>query len=151
MKKRKDDPAPGEPGLFGDVPPGPSTQARGSSRSPLAFSYSKMSLYEECPLKYKFKYIDKIKEEPKYYFTFGHSIHHALEFLYAVKAPPFPALNEVLEAYRKEWGLKSYLERGYRDPLRAEEDFRKGLEMLTGYYRHHEGRLKVPFAVEYGT
>ncbi len=152
MKKPKNNTPAGEPGLFGAaLPLKPDAGAAKSSGNLLAFSYSKMSLYEECPLKYKFKYIDKIKEEPKYYFTFGHSIHHALEFLYAVKTPPFPALDELLGAFKKEWGLKSYVERGYRDPLRADEDFQKGLAMLKNYYKHHEGRLRVPFALEYST
>lgn len=138
------------PVLFGATAPS-APEPRKSAKGFFAFSYSKMSLYEECPLKYKFKYIDKIKEEPKYYFTFGHSIHHALEFLYAVKAPPFPAISEVLEEYKKEWNLKSYLERGYREPGRAEEDFKKGMEMLKAYYRHHDGRFRLPFLLEYST
>ena len=96
-------------------------------------------------------HIDKIKEEPKYYFAFGNSIHHAMEFLYAVKAPPFPGIDELLEAFKKDWGLKSYLEKGYRDPLRADEDYQKGLEKLKNYYRHHQGRFKLPFLLEYST
>ncbi|MBU2574985.1 MAG: PD-(D/E)XK nuclease family protein [Elusimicrobia bacterium] len=148
MKKPKktEDPA---PGLFGAASTSaPEPQKR--SKCFFSFSYSKMALYEECPLKYKFKYVDKIKEEPKYYFAFGHSIHHALEFLYAVKAPPFPAVGEVLEAFRKDWNLKSCLEKGYKDPAKADGDYQKGLEMLSAYYRHHDGRFKLPFLLEYG-
>jgi len=151
MKTRKNNDDAGEPGLFGAGLPAPAPEAGRKAGTPLPFSYSKLSLYEECPLKYKFKYIDKIKEEPKSYFAFGHSIHHAMEFLYAVKAPPFPALAELLEAFKKDWGLKSYLEKGYRDPLRAEDDYNKGLEMLRNYYRHHEGKFKLPFLLEYST
>jgi len=102
--------------------------------SPLAFSYSKLSMYTECPLKYKFKYLDKIKEEPKSYFAFGNSIHKALEFLHAVSNPPFPSIEEVLESFKKQWGLKSWLEKGYKDPAKEETDFRKGVEMLKAYY-----------------
>lgn len=137
-------------GLFGAAAP-PASRPAGSSKAPFAFSYSKMSMYGECPLKYRFKYVDKIKEEPKTFFAFGKSIHHALEFLYGVKAPPFPALAEVLEEFRREWHLKSYLEKGYRFPEKADEDFRKGLEMLKAYYGHHDGRFKLPFLLEYGT
>ncbi len=153
MKKpKKNEPAP-EPGLFGAaLPPVPAEpEVKKKSKNLLAFSYSKLSLYEECPLKYKFKYIDKIKEEPKYYFAFGNSIHHAMEFLYAVKAPPFPGLDELLDAFKKDWGLKSYLEKGYRDPLRADADYQKGLAMLRNYYSHHQGRFKLPFLLEYST
>ncbi|HAH32374.1 MAG TPA: hypothetical protein DCL44_08685 [Elusimicrobia bacterium] len=118
---------------------------------PLAFSYSKLSMYTECPLKYKFKYLEKIKEEPKSYFAFGNSIHKALEFLHAVSAPPFPSIEEVLESYKKEWGLKSWLEKGYKDPDKENIDFRKGLEMLKAYYASNKDTLKPPFLLEYST
>ena len=134
-------------GLFGAMP-APLPARKGGL---LAFSYSKLSLYEECPLKYKFKYIDKIKEEPKYYFAFGSAIHAALEFMYAVKAPPFPTVEEVCEAFRREWGRKSYLEKGYRTQRKSDEDFEKGLVMLKAYYEHNRARLAPPFLVEYST
>ncbi|MDA8130845.1 MAG: PD-(D/E)XK nuclease family protein [Elusimicrobia bacterium] len=136
-----------EQGLFGDIATAPAARKDGL----LFFSYSRMSLYEECPLKYKFKYIDKIKEEPKYYFAFGSSIHKALEFLYSVKAPPFPTAEEVCEAFRADWNLKSYLEKGYRTQAKADDDYQKGLAMLRAYYEHNRAVLKPPFLVEYST
>lgn len=146
-KKNNEAPAAADHGLFGELlPPAPAKKS-----GLLSFSYSKMSLYEECPLKYKFKYIDKIKEEPKYYFAFGNSIHAALEFLYSVKAPPFPSLEETLNAFKKDWASKSYLEKGYRTPQKAEDDCRKGLAMLTAYYEHNRYSFKPPFLVEYST
>lgn len=147
MKKKNKEPAPAA-GLFGEITP-PAVAAPRSGL--LAFSYSKMSLYEECPLKYKFKYIDKIKEEPKFYFAFGSAIHAALEFLYAVKAPPFPTVEELCEEFRREWELKSYLEKGYRTQRKSGEDYEKGVLMLKAYYEHNRARLAPPFLVEYAT
>ena len=138
--------APAGPDLFGAEPPAPAKKD-----GLLAFSYSKMSLYEECPLKYKFKYIDKLKEKPKYYFAFGSSIHSALEFLYAVKAPPFPRLEEVHDFFRRDWASKSWLEKGYATPERSDADLEKGLRMLTAYYEHNRERFAPPFLVEYST
>jgi len=148
MKKKNSEPAPGAvPGLFGDIVPPEAQKPDGL----LAFSYSKMSLYEECPLKYKFKYIDKIKEEPKFYFAFGSAIHAALEFMYAVKAPPFPTVEEVCAEFKREWGLKSYLEKGYRTQQKSDDDYLKGVAMLKAYYDHNRARLAPPFLVEYAT
>lgn len=145
---KKNEPGPGSvPGLFGEMQQPEPAKKDGL----LAFSYSKMSLYEECPLKYKFKYIDKIKEEPKFYFAFGSAIHAALEFLYAVKAPPFPTVEELCEAFRHEWNLKSYLEKGYRTQRKSDEDYEKGVLMLKAYYEHNRARLAPPFLVEYST
>ena len=148
MKKRNNEAAPeAVPGLFGEI----SAPVPAKKSGLLSFSYSRMSLYEECPLKYKFRYIDKIKEEPKFYFAFGNSIHAALEFLYSVKAPPFPSLEETLEAFRLDWNRKSCLEKGYRTPQKAEQDYQKGLVMLKAYYEHNRAGFKPPFLVEYST
>ena len=148
MKKKNSGPdAPAAAGLFGEaLPPAPAKKD-----GLLAFSYSKMSLYEECPLKYKFKYLDKIKEEPKFYFAFGSAIHSALEFLYSVKNPPFPTIEEVCEAFRAEWNSKSYLEKGYRTQAKSDDDYQKGLLMLKAYYEHNRARFAPPFLVEYST
>ncbi|OGR62414.1 MAG: hypothetical protein A2X31_01760 [Elusimicrobia bacterium GWB2_63_22] len=147
MKKKSKEPAPAA-GLFGEITPPPAPAVKSGL---LAFSYSKMSLYEECPLKYKFKYIDKIKEEPKFYFAFGSAIHAALEFLYSVRNPPFPTIEEVCEDFRREWNLKSYLEKGYRTQQRSDDDYQKGLLMLKAYYEHNRARFAPPFLVEYAT
>jgi CRISPR/Cas system-associated exonuclease Cas4 (RecB family) len=42
-------------------------------------SYSGFRAYTECPLKWKFLYIDRLPELPRGYFSFGRSIHSALE------------------------------------------------------------------------
>ena len=148
--KRKSNAAPSAaPGLFGELPA--AAPAPAQKNGLLSFSYSKLSLYEECPLKYKFKYLDKIKEEPKFYFAFGSAIHSALEFLYSVKAPPFPSIEEVCEAFRREWTAKSYLEKGYRTQQKSDDDYQKGLLMLRAYYEHNRARLAPPFLVEYST
>ena len=40
-----------------------------------ALSHSSISLYLECPLKYRYKYMDKLPEEPRHFFSFGKSVH----------------------------------------------------------------------------
>ena len=42
-------------------------------------SYSGFRAYAECPLRWKFLYIDRLPEAPRGYFSFGRSIHSALE------------------------------------------------------------------------
>ncbi|NLO91297.1 MAG: PD-(D/E)XK nuclease family protein [Elusimicrobia bacterium] len=117
----------------------------------LQFSHSRMSLYRECPMKYKFRYIDKLPEEPKPYFAFGSSIHSALEFLYDVKEPPFPALPAVLAAFKKDWESLTPEQKGYTDPAKADADYANGLEMLQAYYKKHKATLSVPVSVEFRT
>ncbi|MFA6583574.1 MAG: PD-(D/E)XK nuclease family protein [Elusimicrobiaceae bacterium] len=114
----------------------------------LDFSYSRMSLYQECPLKFKFRYIHKIPEKPKTYFAFGHSIHAAMEFLYKVDAPPFPSLNDVLMIFERDWHTKSPEEKGYVSSDKEHDDFLHGIKIITSYYEKHKGAFAVPVSVE---
>lgn len=118
---------------------------------PLDFSYSKFSLYRECPRKYQFRYIERIPEKPKTYFAFGHSVHNALEFLYNVKAPPFPTLAEVMRVFEDEWKSKTPEQKGYTSLARAEQDFGEGVRQVKEYYNKHFPTLHVPLATEFKT
>ena len=46
-----------------------------------ALSYSSFRTYEECPLRWRFLYVEKLPETPRGYFTFGRVIHSVLEEL----------------------------------------------------------------------
>jgi putative RecB family exonuclease len=50
-------------------------------RSVPALSYSSYHTYLECPLRWKYLYIDRLPETPRGYFSFGRVIHSALEEL----------------------------------------------------------------------
>jgi putative RecB family exonuclease len=117
---------------------------------PMAFSYSKLSLYEECPFKYKCRYIDKLPEEPKSYFALGNSVHNAMEFMYKVSAPPFPELKDVLKELKREWSMKNWMQKGYNSIAHEKKDYNTAVEMIEVYYKKHQP-LKVPFLLEYRT
>jgi RecB family exonuclease len=42
-------------------------------------SYSSYHTYQECPLRWKFLYVDRLPETPRGYFTFGRVVHSVLE------------------------------------------------------------------------
>lgn len=46
-----------------------------------ALSYSSVRTYLECPLRWKFLYVDDLKEAPRGYFSFGRTVHTVLEEL----------------------------------------------------------------------
>jgi putative RecB family exonuclease len=46
-----------------------------------ALSYSSVRTYLECPLRWKFLYVDDLKEAPRGYFSFGRTVHSVLEEL----------------------------------------------------------------------
>ncbi|HOI42568.1 MAG TPA: PD-(D/E)XK nuclease family protein [Elusimicrobiales bacterium] len=149
MSRKKTDHDPRQD-LFGGAT-APAERPAVSGPAALAFSFSKLSLYEECPLKYRFKYIDKLPEKPKPYFAFGNSVHAALEFFHDPSHKEAPPLEKLLSAFREEWEAKDWREKGYSDPSRSDADYQAGLKMLTGYYKKHHAAFSPPFMVEYST
>jgi RecB family exonuclease len=105
-------------------------------------SYSSISTYYECPLKFKLKYIDGLKEKPKPYFSFGSSLHNTLEFMYSYRPPP-PSLDEVLKHYEDKW-----ISEGYSSEEEEEGYYLYGKKILTDFYNLHAQDLKPPIAVE---
>ena len=111
------------------------------------YSHSKLSTFEQCKLKYKFKYIDKIvpKIERSIEVHLGDSVHRALEWLYiTIKESGrknIPELDDVLVNYLETWKKnynpdllivkKDLTEKDYLD---------KGVRFLIDYYE-----LNKPF------
>ncbi|MCK4936208.1 MAG: PD-(D/E)XK nuclease family protein [Elusimicrobiales bacterium] len=142
------------PGLLSEAPKGKIkvvSSINSKAVKPMYFSYSKLSLYEECSLKYKLKYIDKLPEEPKFYFALGNSVHNAMEFMYAVKSPPFPELKDVLKELKREWKMKNWMQKGYNNLDHEAKDYQKAVDMIEAYYEKHHKIFKVPFLLEYRT
>ena len=111
---------------------------------PRPLSHSSLTMYGECPQRYKFKYVDNLPEKPRHYFSFGSSVHEALEFFYGVKTLPPPTLEEVLAYFKGHW--KSA---GYKDQEQEEQYFEDGRRILTLFYRKHVLDFRLPLFVEY--
>ena len=73
------------------------------------YSYSKLNCYLQCPRKYKFAYIDKIKTEIKETiesFT-GNRVHNTLKKLYRdLMYEKLNSLEDLLDFLRREWERK---------------------------------------------
>lgn len=107
-------------------------------------SHSSISLYLECPQKYKFKYIDKLPEKPKSFFSFGRSVHSALEFFYNVTALPAPTLEQVLAHYKENW-----VREGYKSEEEEKQYLAEGDRILRDFYKKHITEFVPPFFAEY--
>lgn len=112
---------------------------------PRPLSHSSITLYNECPQKYKFKYVDKIPEKPRHFFSFGQSVHLALEYFYGVKEPKAPSLEDLLKHYREIW-----VKGGYKDDRQEQEYFEEGRQILTRFHDKHAKTFHLPYFVEYG-
>jgi len=106
------------------------------------YSYSKVSCFEQCQLKFKFQYIDKIKTEIEQTVEafLGSLVHEALEKLYTdLKFQKVMKLKGVLEFYnglwQKNWNDAIVIVRKEYD----QENYRKmGEKFLTDYYNHYK-------------
>ena len=111
------------------------------------YSHSRLSTYEQCRLRYKYAYIDKIKTEIETTVEafMGDMVHQTLEKLYKdVKFQKQPELKELLEYYnelwQKNWNEAIMIVRKDYTP----ENFRKmGEKFITEYFNR-----KKPFDQE---
>jgi putative RecB family exonuclease len=103
-----------------------------------SFSHSKLTTYQQCPQKYKFRYIDEIPPPIRSIeLHLGDSVHRALEKLYA-DAMHGQALScdEFLAFYQQKW------EEGYTPEMRivrkgttARTYLETGRRMLVSYHQ----------------
>jgi putative RecB family exonuclease len=111
------------------------------------YSHSQMGTFEQCPLQYKFIYVDGIKRyEEGIEAYLGQRFHDAVEWLYAERAFRIVPLEELLEYYEKDWVNQWHLEVKINKKDRTADDYRlMGRRFIEDYYkRHHpfdEGRV----------
>tara|TARA_Y100000031_G_scaffold127432_1_gene145091 strand:+ start:6132 stop:7307 length:1176 start_codon:yes stop_codon:yes gene_type:complete len=106
------------------------------------YSNSKLSCFEQCPLKFKFNYIDKIETEIEDTVEafLGSRVHETLEKLYKdLKFQKLNSLKELLaffnEEWKKNWNDGIVIVRGEYD----QENYRKmGEKFITDYYNRYK-------------
>jgi putative RecB family exonuclease len=107
------------------------------------YSHSKLSTYEQCSLKYKLRYIDKIKPEMEKTVEshLGSSVHDVLEWIYAsIKENPgnIPTMDDIINKYIQAW-QKDFS----NDILIVKKQFtykdylNKGIQFLADYFQKH--------------
>ncbi len=103
------------------------------------YSHSKLSTFEQCQLKFKFQYIDKLK--PEFEETIeeflGHKIHKTLEWLYKqVSQKIIPQLDQVIHYYIADWNKDFNKEiKIIKQELNPEHYFNQGVKFLVNYFQ----------------
>ena len=102
------------------------------------YSHSRLSTFEQCPLKYKFRYIDKLEPEIEHTIEgfLGKTVHETLEWIYnQVKQGITPDLDSVIDYYINRWnkdfnkGIKIT-----RNNCDAEHYFNQGIKFIIDYF-----------------
>ena len=105
------------------------------------YSHSKLSTFENCPLKYKYKYIDRLPAEIKQTIEghLGKVVHDTLQWIYSqVKSKIIISIDEIVGYYAEKW-RENYSEDTLivRTGFTEEDYFNIGIEFLAEYYREH--------------
>lgn len=109
-------------------------------------SYSSLHMFDECPQRWYLKYVALIPEKPKYFFSFGKTLHAVLEYFHDPANPTPPTLDELLAKFREEWitGEGS----GWQGLAQEESYKNKGEKILRDYHAKFKESFKPARAVE---
>ena len=102
------------------------------------YSNSRLSTFEQCPLRYNFRDIDKIipEVEKSIEAHLGTCVHDTLEWLYKeVKTGRVPTIDDLIIHYSEVW-QKEFKEefKIVKKELTAKDYFNKGVEFILNYY-----------------
>jgi len=117
------------------------------------YSHSRISTFEQCPLKFKYKYIDKIEPEIEKTIEalLGEVVHLTLEWIYnKVKDEKItPTLEQVIDYYSENW-QKLYNDKIsiVKKEFEAKDYFEKGVNFLLSYYYKHQPFIDGTIACE---
>lgn len=106
------------------------------------YSHSRLETFEQCKLRFKYKYIDKIIPDiPKGIEAhLGSVVHETLEWLYQnVMDKKIPPIDKVIEVYSEKWQENFSKDMPIVNKTMSVEDyFNRGVEFLVNYYlKHH--------------
>ncbi len=105
----------------------------------VVYSHSRLSAFEQCRQKYKFRYIDHIPEKEKTIEAhLGTMVHATLEWLYMeAKEDRLPSLDDVMLYYSRNW-LTNYQDfKIVKKNMTDKDYFNKGVQFLIDYYNRY--------------
>jgi putative RecB family exonuclease len=106
------------------------------------YSHSKIETFEQCRLKFKYRYIDKIIPEiaKSIEAHLGEIVHETLEWLYTnVMKKNVPPISDVISFYSEKWQEKYSPDMPiFNKAMTAKDYFNRGVEFLVNYYLKHQ-------------
>jgi CRISPR/Cas system-associated exonuclease Cas4 (RecB family) len=102
------------------------------------YSVSQLNCFKQCPKKYKFQYVLKLKTKPKPYFDFGISVHSVLEEIVPLFEKEKIFSYDLM--YSKAINLleRNWISQGYKDEVEEKEYFEKGLKIIADFIKTQE-------------
>ncbi len=113
----------------------PKTTKPKAARKPV-LSPTKIKTYLECPVKYRYIYLDKIGkfyQKARSYYSFGTSLHHVLQEFHQEGAAH--SVEELTSTLQTSW-----VSAGYDTQEQEIEHQEKGREIVAAYHAAHQER-----------
>lgn len=107
------------------------------------YSHSRLSCFEQCPYRFKLRYIDKVIPEidKSIEAHLGTCVHDSLEWLYNIikKTNNVPSVNRLIDKYIEAWEKNYKPEiKIVRNNMKPKDYFNKGVEFLMNYFTKHQ-------------
>lgn len=99
----------------------------------MRLSYSSLDTYQSCPLKYKYREIDKIPEPKSKEAVFGTLVHSVMKFIHA-PGLIHPTLEQALDYFGKHWNSAVFENK----EIEERAAFSQGVQMIQKYYAAHQ-------------
>ena len=91
------------------------------------------------------QYIERLRTKPRWYFSFGSTIHSCVERFFKVNTPTPPSLEELVDFYEQNWISTAYESEEEEASYKA-----YGREILTKFHEIHSVDFRIPIALERG-
>ncbi len=112
----------------------------------MRFSYTALKTYEDCPLKYKFKHVERLPEMsgPRPDLAFGINLHNTLKDFYESLSFVAPSLENLVQMLQENWKSKGLF------ASREDENFhfKEAQKILIDYFNKHKNNLRPALAIE---
>jgi RecB family exonuclease len=108
----------------------------------MRISYSAYSTYKQCPLQYKFSYIDRLPKKESHHLFFGSLVHEALHFM--LKDINVRKLDDILDFYERKWDSRLFNE-AKEDPVAWQH---KGRAIITAFHQQFDPQKQEVLVVE---
>lgn len=108
----------------------------------MRLSYSALSAFNQCPKKYQWQYVERIKVPPTPDQFFGILIHEIMEEMLK-NDPVIPSLTKVIEIYNSRWNPKVF-----KGEISEKEFYNTGLEIIKNFHQSHTPGLSTILSTE---
>lgn len=128
---------------------------------PKTFSFSQLKAYESCPQQYFYNFIAKVPVKGSPYFSFGKTMHSALQKFYQTiidrnnggqadlfgkgKKVEYPSEKDLLDFYESSW-----IDDWYPSESEKQKYHKEGIRILKDYYDKYKNNWTVPLFLEKG-